>query len=74
MKNQLKNIAKKGSLALTAITAASVSTMAFAIDDATVTSAFDAGSTSVGVAVTGLVALVAVVVGIGMVISLLKRA
>lgn len=71
--NNVVQFKKKASTAFAGTVATFVGSAALAIDDAAVDAAYDAGTASTDNAVTGLIALIAVVVGVGMVISLLKR-
>lgn len=48
--------------------------LAYAVDDAAVTAAQDAGSASVLNASNGLLAIIAIIVGISLVLSLMKKA
>lgn len=75
MKNSLKKITRS-KIVLAAASAFSTFTAntALAVDDAAVAAAQTAGQTSVEAAAVGLIAIVAVIVGITMVINLLKKA
>ena len=65
---------KKSLLAGSALVAATGSQLALAVDDATVTAAQAAGEASVLNATNGLLAIIAVVVGISLVLSVMKKA
>ncbi len=77
MKKSLQNFKSRAKQAFLVAGAGSsamvLSGGAFAIDDTAVTAAYTAANTSVGNATTGLIALIALVVGISTVIALLKR-
>ena len=60
-------------LAAVASAAALGSSLAHAIDDTAITAAQTAAQTSVQLTSTGMIQIVAVVVGVGLVVSLLKR-
>lgn len=68
------SIVKRSSIALTSLATLGAANFALAIDDAAVTAAYTTGSTSVDNAVIGLIGLMAVIVGVGAVIGLLRRA
>lgn len=53
--------------------AAMAASAAHAIDDAAITAAQTAAETSVQLTSTGMIQIVAVIVGVGLVVSLLKR-
>lgn len=72
--NALKSKMKNLSRAALASAAAVGSSMALAIDDTVVTAAQTAAETSVTNASNGLIGIVAIIVGIGMVIALLRKA
>ena len=65
----LRSRAVKVGVAVAAMGAAS----SHAIDDAAITAAQTAAETSVDLTTTGMIQIVAVVVGVGLIVSLLKR-
>lgn len=65
---------KKVFTAISGFAGATATSLALAVDDATVTAAQEAGEASVLNATNGLLAIIAVIVGISLVITLLKRA
>lgn len=66
-----KNLSKKASLTLVALAASST---AFAADHSTeIAAAYTDGNTNVTAAVVGLIALMAVIVGVGAIIGMFKR-
>jgi hypothetical protein len=69
----LNLVSKKVKLGLVALSTLGSSSV-FAIDDAAVTAAFAAGETSVLGGTTGLILLVAAMIGVGIIISLMKKA
>lgn len=73
MKKHLKSLKNRSTQAMLAVSATVISAGAFALDDEAVTAAYSDGSTSVGVAVAGLIGLTALVVGVNIVMGLLKR-
>lgn len=76
MKSQFAVLRSKGvkfGAAVAASAAAMASSVAHAIDDAAITAAQGAAETSVQLTTTGMIQIVAVVVGVGLVVSLLKR-
>lgn len=66
----MKNFFRNAAIASVATLAAS---SAFAIDDATLTSAITSGQTSYGLVVAGVIALAAAGFGISLILGLLKR-
>jgi hypothetical protein len=67
------NFKKHSAIALTSLVTFGAANFALAVDDTAVAAAYTAGTTSVGLAVTGLIGLMAVIVGVGAVISLLRK-
>lgn len=72
MKNLFTSLRSKAVKVGVAV-AAMAATAAHAIDDAAITAAQGAAETSVELTTTGMIQIVAVVVGVGLVVSLLKR-
>lgn len=72
MKNAFSVLRTKGAKFFIAASALA-SSAAFAIDDKAITAAQTAGQTSVQLTTTGMIQIVAVVVAVGLVISLLRK-
>lgn len=68
----LKKLSSKYAFIVSSVSSLAAST-AFAIDDATVTAAQTAGEASVLNATTGVIAIVAVVVGLSIVMGIMKK-
>ena len=73
LKQNASRIKKRAAIALTSLATLGAANVALAIDDAAVSAAYTAGQSSVDNAVIGLIGLMAVIVGVGAVISLFKR-
>ncbi|WP_276678026.1 hypothetical protein [Thalassolituus oleivorans] len=77
MKNKiayLKKVARENALRSGALVVGTLAgTSAFAIDATPVTAAFDEANATYGVAVTALIALVAIGVGVGMIVSMMRK-
>lgn len=76
MKTRFSVLRSKGvkfGAAVAATGAALASSFANAIDDAAITAAQTSAETSVELTTTGMIQIVAVIVGVGLVVSLLKR-
>lgn len=69
----IKNSSKKALATVGTAATFLAANLAYAVDDAAVTAAQDAGEASVGNAATGYIAILVVVVGLGLVASLLKK-
>jgi len=67
---QAKNNARKVGFVASGV---ALSSGAYAIDDTAITDAFTAANTSYGTAVAGIITLVAIGVGLGMVISAMRK-
>ncbi len=72
MKTKFSVMRSKG-VKIAAAVAALGASAAHAIDDATITAAQEAAETSVQLTAGGMIQIVAIVVGIGLVVSLLKK-
>lgn len=72
MKTKFSVLRSKGVKVVAAVVALGASA-AHAIDDTAITAAQEAAETSVQLTATGMIQIVAVVVGVGLVVSLLKK-
>lgn len=72
MKTKFSVLRSKG-LKVVAVIAALGASAAHAVDDAAITAAQEAAETSVQLTATGMIQIVAVIVGVGLVVSLLKK-
>lgn len=73
MKNLLITAQKNAKGVFVATGAVMASSATYALDTTDITAAMASGNTAVTTTAAGLIALVAIVVGVGMVISLMKR-
>lgn len=69
-----KNIAAKPALVGTLVLASAAASAEPTATSAAITAAYDAAKGEVGTAITGLIALVAIVIGINLIMGLFKRA
>jgi hypothetical protein len=74
MKNQFAVLRSKGVKLAVAASAMAASAASFAIDTTAITAAQDDGVDAVKLVVGGLIGIVAIVVGVNIVISMLKKA
>lgn len=72
MKNQFALLRSRGAKVVVAVAALAASA-AHAIDDTAITAAQTAAENSVELTSTGMIQIVAIIVGVGLVVSLLKK-
>lgn len=73
LKNAALTRTRKIVVGTSAVVGAVAANMSHAIDDAAITAAQTAAETSVELTVTGMIQIVAIIVGVGLVVNLLKR-
>jgi co-chaperonin GroES (HSP10) len=73
LKNAALARSRKAVVAAVAAGSALTASMSHAVDDAAITAAYTGANTSVELTTTGMIQLVAIVVGIGLIVGLLKR-